>query len=322
VPAFEFLFLPMPRRWLVFDVVTNVLGYAPLGFLTVLAVHPAVRGVPAVTLAALCCAALSFLLETLQTYLPSRTPSNVDFYANALGGALGALAALALGARLLRDDTLHALRYRLFRGGRAIDIGLVLLGLWLVTQLNPETLLFGNGDLRDLLDSAPPGEHYAPGLFIRVEAFVAGANVAAVGLLVALLARDPLHARALFLVLVVGALAMRTLAYAVYFKLPNMMLWLTPGAMIGAAAGILLVVVASRLPGWLQLALCGVGLMAATVVVNVAPTNPYLAESLSTWQAGQLFNFNGLTRLVSQAWPFMAIAYAFVLSAARGRRSG
>ena len=56
--------------------------------------------------------------------------------------------------------------------GHAVDLGLVLLALWLFTQLNPETLLFGNGDLRDLL-AAQPADFYAAATFARIEAGVA-----------------------------------------------------------------------------------------------------------------------------------------------------
>lgn len=321
VDALDFLRAAPRRNLLLFDILANVLGYAPLGFLAVLALYPAVHRLPAFLIAAAAATALSFGLEALQTYLPSRTPSNIDLIANAAGGALGALLALPLSERLLRQGAFQAVRHRLFRAGGETDLGLVLLGLWLLTLLNPETLLFGNGDLRDLLGASRAGEHHAPALFIRVEAFVAGANIAAVGLLLALLAEHGSPVRLLFLLLVGLALAVRTLAFALLFKPADMMLWLTPGAAFGAAAGILVALLAARLPRWMQLALCGLALMAATVVVNLAPTNPYLAASLSTWRQGHFFNFNGLTRLLSETWPFVALAYAFVLAAGRGRRA-
>jgi quinol-cytochrome oxidoreductase complex cytochrome b subunit len=68
-----------------------------------------------------------------------------------------------------------------------------------------------------------------------------------------------------------------------------------------------------------RLALCGFAIMAATVIVNIAPANPYLADSLATWQQGQFLNFNGLTRVLSAAWPFVALAYILALSAGRNR---
>ena len=63
--------------------------------------------------------------------------------------------------------------------------------------------------------------------------------------------------------------------------------------------------------------LSGVLLMAATALVNVAPENPYLANSLQVWRQGHFLNFNGLTRIVSTLWPFAALVYLLL---AAGRR--
>ena len=59
-------------------------------------------------------------------------------------------------------------------------------------------------------------------------------------------------------------------------------------------------------------------LMAAAVLVNFAPHNPYLAAILKLWQQGHFLNFNGLTRLVSWLWPLAAIAF-LIYAAARRR---
>src|SRR5439155_94031 len=104
------------------------------------------------------------------------------FIAYTAGGVLGALAAAAASRRLLHEEGLKAIRDRLFLSGSGIDLGLVLLGLWLIAQLNPGMLLFGTGDLRELF-RPPPGKLYPAELFVRVEAGVAGANALCVGLL-------------------------------------------------------------------------------------------------------------------------------------------
>ena len=57
--------------------------------------------------------------------------------------------------------------------------------------------------------------------------------------------------------------------------------------------------------------------MAATVLVNLTPPNPYLADSLKVWQQGHFLNFNGLTRVVSALWPFVALGYLMFLAARR-----
>jgi len=67
-----------------------------------------------------------------------------------------------------------------------------------------------------------------------------------------------------------------------------------------------------------QLALSGLALLAAIALVNLAPTNPYLAATFSLWQQGQYFNFNGATRIVSDFWPFATMVYLVLLAADKG----
>src|SRR6267142_5615616 len=145
LPPFAFVAAPFTRPMPVFDVVVNVIGYVPLGFLAALAAYPRLRGGRAFVFGFACSLLLSFALESLQLYLPTRTSSNLDLIANAAGGSLGALAALAASRPLMDAGELQRLRNELFLSGGRVDLGLVLLGLWLFSQLNPETLLFGTG---------------------------------------------------------------------------------------------------------------------------------------------------------------------------------
>ncbi len=101
LPPFAFLTAPFPRPIPVFDVVANIIGYMPLGFLAVLAVYPWLRRSYALGFGLACSVSLSFALESLQLYLPMRTSSNLDLLANTVGGAVGALAALATTRPLL-----------------------------------------------------------------------------------------------------------------------------------------------------------------------------------------------------------------------------
>src|SRR5712675_2248374 len=143
LPPFAFVAAPFTRPMPVFDMVVNVIGYVPLGFLAALAAYPRLRGGGAFVFGFACSVSLSFALESLQLYLPTRTSSNLDLLANTAGGLVGALAALATTRPLMDAEGLQRLRNRLFVPGRRTDLGLVLLGLWLFAQLNPETLLFG-----------------------------------------------------------------------------------------------------------------------------------------------------------------------------------
>jgi VanZ family protein len=313
VGAFAFLAGALPRYITAFDLMTNFAAYLPLGFFALLALHPLLRGARALAAAGLGCCCLSLGLEALQTYLPSRIPSNLDLATNGMGAFAGAGLALRFGVGLLGSGRIHALRHRWFLAGHRYDLGLVLLALWLFTQLNPETLLFGNGDLRGLLEPSPAALHPAE-VFIRMEAAVAACNLIAVGLFLSGLTQNDRPLRRLLLALLLGALALKTLAVGVLLKAQNVFAWVTPGALVGLACGAGVLVLAMALPRVARLALAGSLLMAATVLVNLAPENPYLANALQQWPQGYFLNFNGLTHLVSLAWPFAALFYLMLLA--------
>ena len=71
------------------------------------------------------------------------------------------------------------------------------------------------------------------------------------------------------------------------------------------------------LPRTARLVLAAMLVMAATVLVNSAPPNPYLTATLKVWQQGTFLNFNGMTRLVSALWPFAALGYLIFLATRR-----
>jgi VanZ family protein len=297
---FAFLVQGWPRVLLRFDIVVNILGYAPCGLLAVAALQPRLRGLPALAVAVLCALGLSVGLEALQSYLPSRTASNLDVLCNTLGAALGA----ALAPTVLSHLDGLRLRERLFLPGHDIDFGLVLLALWLFAQLNPAGLLFGAGDLRPLLEMGPTRAH-APQFFIRTEGFITAANLTAVGLLLSALVVPGRPAR-----------AMKSAAFTAMMQ-SEAFAWLTPGAQAGLVAGLVTTLGAVALPRTARLVLAAMLVMAATVLVNLAPPNPYLTATLKVWQQGTFLNFNGMTRLVSALWPFAALGYLIFLAARR-----
>lgn len=317
--AFAFLTSGWPRYVTRFDIAVNVLGYLPLGLLGVLALHPALRGLGALLVTAAGCALLSLGLEATQSFVPPRHPSVSDLAANTGGALLGAWIALMLGPWFLDAGPLRRLRARLLTEGTAADIGMVVLGLWLFSQLNPATLLFGTGDLRDLF-VPPEGPAYAPSLFIGVEAVTVGCNVVAVALLLSVIAAAGRPLRLMALCVITAALAVRTVAHAVVMETGSVFAWLTPGAIQGLAIGIAVALVALGLPRRVRVLLAALLVMGAAILVNLAPANPYLAATLAVWRQGHFLNFNGLTRLVSALWPFSAIAYLSYFATQRADR--
>ena len=92
-----FLFAKIPPPyWTWFDVNTNIVGYAPLGFFLALALMRSGKPRLAVPLAFLAGTLLSLCMEFLQIYLPRRVPSNLDWVLNSGGTLIGALLAALL----------------------------------------------------------------------------------------------------------------------------------------------------------------------------------------------------------------------------------
>lgn len=318
--AFAFLGAPWPRYVTAFDIAANLFGYAPYGLLCAVVLRPRTSPATAALVALLSAMALSIALEAGQSFLPARIPSNLDIVANVAGAACGAIAGAWFAPRLIGGGPLSRLREAALTPGPAADLALALLGLWLFAQLNPATQLFGAGDLRELI-SAPviPGERHPPDLFVTVEAAIASANLVAVALIASAVMRAQAPVLRLIAALLAVALGVKTLALAILMRAEHAAAWLTPGAQQGLAAGTVIALLALRLPRTARLVLAAMLLMAATVLVNLAPPNPYFAETLKVWAQGHFLNFNGLTRLVSAAWPFAALGYLVYLAAAMRR---
>lgn len=312
VAVTAYLSAPWPRYWTAFDLVTNVLAYLPLGFLWVPVFQSRCGRILAVALATLLASALSLSLETLQNFLPSRVASNVDLATNCIGAMLGALAGARWGAELLDGGRLHAWNRRLIGDGAIPHVGLMLLALWLLTQLNPEILLFGNGDLRGVLVALGLTEAlpYTAEHFLWIEAGVTAGNTLAVGLLCSCLLRE--RRRQLTLAWIAMGLLMKSLSLTVLMSSASIA-WATPGSLTGLGAGLLLWLLASHLPYALRQALAALALMLVTTLVNLAPENPYLTAMLQAWKQGHFLNFNGLTRLTSSLWPFLVLPWLILL---------
>lgn len=310
VPLAEFLTAAWPRYTTAFDLVANFAAYLPLGFLWVPALRPLLGPALAVAVATFVGAGFSLAVETLQNFLPSRVPSNVDLACNALGALAGALAGARWGAALLDGGRIDALRRRHFMHGRAGDWGLLLIALWLLAQLNPLTLLFGNGDLRNLL-GLPAPLPYSAQAFAGIEAATVCAHTVAIGLLVGRIARGA--RRAVALAMIVAGLIVKTLALTLLMRGAQGLAWATPGSLAGLAGGVLILLAVSPAPTFARQALAALALLFATVLVNLAPDNPYLINTQQVWIAGQFLNFNGATSLASSLWPFLALPWLFLL---------
>jgi len=295
-----------PRYWTVFDLASNVAVYLPLGFFLTLALKNLPWRFTAPVIAVLLAGCVSFGLETIQTWLPSRVPSNVDLACNTVGGLLGAIWAQAAGPRFFAR--ISELEHRLIAPVPHAELGLTLLGLWLLVPLSPETLLFGAGDLRQWLGFTSDLP-FAAESFVVIEASITACNAIAVGLMLRMLCARWTSAYLMVPLFLLLGLVVRTLAAAILISPGDALAWLTPGAQAGLLVGGLALAVTLALPATPRLMLAALSLMAGTVLVNLAPPNPYSMAALATWRQGHFLNFNGLTRLVASLWPFLTLPF-------------
>lgn len=315
-----FIAAPWPKYWTWFDVVANALGYLPFGALLALAWLAAVpRRTALPLLAALATGVLlSFTLEGLQGFLPTRRPSNVDFALN----TLGALSGVALGWAMSRLGLLAAME-------RARDAwlvpnagpALVLLALWPVALLFPTPVPFGVGHvldrLQDSLAEALGGTAFDgfvqasdpvfEPLGTRLEFIAVASGVLAVCLLAASATRRGWHRVLVPLAVLSVGVAVSALSAAVTWGPGHALAWLTPAAERGLMWAACLAWILVWLPTRVLAALGLMAFVAALMVVNQAPEDPYYADTLQAWESGRFIQFHGLTRWIGWLWPFAAI---------------
>jgi VanZ family protein len=234
-----FLTAPWPRFITPQDVAVNFAAYIPLGLLLSVvfgARHGPARGAVAATLAA---AVLSLAMEAVQMFLPARIASNVDLLANTLGALVGALTAPLLAPAQLIGGKIRSVRHRLFREGRVADAGLVIVGLWLITQFHATAQLFGTGAVRATFD-LPPYSIHTPWLALFSEALVVLFSAAGIGLMLSALMPEDERPMPVIAAVIGAALVLKVVSAVALVRASAPLAWLTPGVLLGLGAGWLL----------------------------------------------------------------------------------
>ena len=320
LPLETYLLAGMPRYWTGFDLTINILGYIPLGILTVYALYPRIRWATAILLAFFLGVFVSGAMEATQTLLPNRVASNLDFLTNSLGTLIGAVIGSKTSHFVLERSRLRHLRQRWFT--IQASRGLIILALWPLAQIYPQSYLFGNGQILPILSEwlsawlANPidiGGFLRDGAQLTAEQYwIAEAVITACSMSGALLAllcvlRSKAPRVILLLALLLAALAVKALATALLFSPENGFSWLTPGSQGGLLLGLGFLAGAIFMPHSSQRRTAIVLLIAAFIIVNLVPANPYFIATLETWVQGKFLNFNGAAQFLSLLWPFSAL---------------
>ncbi len=332
VSPFAYLVAPLPQYWTGFDVASNLLGYAPLGFLLMLGMWrkgweprswAVALGLPVL---------LSLGVETAQTFLPMRVPSNVDLVLNGAGALIGSVVAWAME----RMGVLR--RWSRFREDwfePTAHGSIVLLALWPFALLYPLSVPFGLGQVWDRLEAGlvevldeTPFLAWVP---MRLElplplSPLSEAFCIALGLLAPLLMgygeMRSVARRAVFLVMLfLCAFGAAGLSAALTYGPTHAWAWMNAQAELGMglalALGLMALSFSRRLCHVLML-LC---LAVSLTLLNSASDSPYFAQSLEVWEQGRFIRFHGLSQWLGWLWPFAALWFGLraVVRPAGGR---
>jgi VanZ family protein len=323
---FAFVTAPLPRFLTAQDVWLNVLGYMPLGFLGAAALWPRTRGLRAWALTFACCSLLSLSMETLQTFLPERVASNVDWGLNSLGAAIGAALALLSLPRLPAASALYALRKRWFAPDASF--GLWLLVVWPLALLTPQPLLFGMGNALSAAAAWAAAQLQGSAGFTPIAAWLAGwqpaglsepqqqavpllATLSAILTLASLTARGlPYRVRALLAcaLLALGCAA-TTLSQAMSYGPTHAFSWLNAQNIVPLLAGLALGLLLLRLPGRWSTVLALLCTVVSISLVNQAQEDFYFALNLQSWQQGRWIRLHGIAQWIAMLWPWVLAAH-------------
>ena len=320
VSLLSWLQAPWPQYWTGFDLASNFVGYMPLGFLLAVTALRRGRRQGAWLMGVGGPAALSLAVESLQTFLPMRVPSNVDFSLNLAGGAVGA--ALAVGLERLGAVQRWS-RFRAAWFTPSSHGGLVLLALWPLALLYPLSVPFGLGHVGDrfadalalwLIDTpfvawlpergaltaplSPLGEAFCIALALLAPLLMAYGEIRS------------LWRRLCFLpFFAAGALAAAGLSAALTYGPSHAWAWIGPQVVLGGALALVGALALSGLSRRLCHAVMVLCLGIMLTLLNRAPDSPYFAQSLEVWEQGRFIRFHGLAQWLGWGWPYVAAIY-------------
>ena len=330
ISPLRFLTAPLPQYWTGFDVGANLLGYTPLGFLLALPALHNRRLLGAVSVAVFGAALLSLAMETLQSYLPSRIPSNVDLVLNMLGAGLGACCAWVLEKSGIVDRW-SRFRERWF--AQDARGALVLLLLWPLALLFPAAVPLGLGQVFERLESAladaltdTPFLEWLPVRELELQPLVPIAELLCVALgalipcLLGYCVIRMLWQRAAFAVAILSAgIAASALSAALSYGPQHAWAWLDLPVQVGLGLAVVLAILFLVLPRRGAAALALLALTIHLGLLNQAPADPYFAQTLQTWEQGRFIRFHGVVQWLGWFWPYAALLYVLVRLSRRAR---
>ena len=329
---FAFLSQGFPRYYSQADLVSNVAAYVIFGLLFALGWSSRRRPWLPALLAALAGVVLSLGLESMQSYLPRRVPSMLDFSANAAGAALGGIIGAVVGYFRIRQRAGPTPASRQwYEQGPAIGWALVV--IWVISQLPTQRLLFSTGNLQAWLPQTMPWLYERlPEFLLHLdqilpeslrsahETCVVATMMCILGVLVMDLVRSAGWRMAWIGGLMAAALGLRILSSPTFQSAQRLLVWLTSGAQAGLLIGALTLYLVGAFHRRTRLRI-GIALVAlGLLLVNLSPADPFFQTTQSV-APGVLTpsmtpSLRSLVSTIGAWWPMMALLYFAVRRAA------
>lgn len=311
-----FLWEPWPLYWSADDVAMNLIGYLPLGLgLTWMEYRHAKRALrwPHFWLWA---AFLSLTMESLQTYLPSRVPSIMDFVLN----VAGSLAGVGVCGLINRFGWIEG--WRRYREYWLVPDSvwlMVSLFMWPFALLFPSGAPFVTGQMLSRMhqrvdDYLPMGfiQHLSDAMLQPLtsswrESISFFSTLS--GLLIpcllsnSIVVKSEKRQKALVLLMVI-AVGVSVLSSTLTFGWQHMGSWVNTKVMVSLLMAWILAYGVAMLGTRVNQLVLLMVLILHVLLANAIEQDVYLAQTLQTWEQGRYVRFNGLAQWVGWLWPY------------------
>lgn len=314
-PGLSFLWARWPETVTRTDILTNIFAYFPLGLFTANGLFRHRLTVTRWLGVCLAIALLSAGFESAQLYVPHRIASNVDIAFNALGAAIGAACAPLFSRRSRVMAGFIAFRRHWFQPGWLAHSGLILLGLWVLSQLSLQAPALVAGTLHTSF--TPFWEKTSVAQFKPGVALIFALDIACLGLFGAALLRPNRPRPAAVLVLMLLAILFKFLAAALLIKFSLLARLLSPEALLGFGLGLAGAWIAARWHTGHALFQAAAGALCILILIKLFHGVPFVtpagrAPDLAI-QPELLLNITGLAFLIAEAWPYLALGCLLAL---------
>jgi len=303
VLPWSWLVAPTPRFIPLFDVITNIVGYLPFGFLMVFSLYPRLLKWSAFLYTLFLGILVSGLLESLQTYLPTRIPSSIDWYSNTLGVLIGALFALPFSPQWLSGNKAARIRESIFGEHQGFFLLFLLCPL---AQIYPQNAWLGMGDFGLQMTRISPFWNF-PLNNASQEILITSLATVSIGAVFLFGIRKNASPLKLISGLLFFMVLLKLLISQFQFGQTGASKWWSISVLVGLAIGLILTFFAyflSRKSIWLFGMTSILGLI---ILVNILPHNPYFYNLLEQLPQGKMTHINGLFSWISIVWPFLAM---------------